>query len=266
MADYTVRLQKLLSDSGVASRRKAEELIKDGHVKVNGRVATLGDKADPRRDVILVRGKRLAKRAEPVYIMLHKPRGFVTTLSDENDRKCITDLIKDIKVRVYPVGRLDRNSEGLLLLTNDGKFANAMMHPSKHVPKTYRVTVRQKPTDEQLLKMREGMEIDGRKTLPCEVFIHTSEPERTVLEIVLHEGRNRQIRNMCEQLGLEVARLRRIAIGQVRLGMLQQGKWRNLTEKEVQSLMNDSGLSNENQKIDKSNAARNMRRKMGRRK
>lgn len=266
MADYKIRLQKLLSDSGVASRRKSEELIKEGHVKVNGRIAQIGDKADPRRDVILVRGKRLAKPAEQVYIMLHKPRGFVTTMSDENDRKCITDLIKDIKTRVYPVGRLDRNSEGLLLLTNDGKFANAMMHPSKHVPKTYRVTVRPAPTEDQLDKMRLGMEIDGKKTLPCDVSIYLSEPERTVLEIVLYEGRNRQIRNMCEQLNLEVARLRRIAIGQVRLGMLQQGKWRYLTEKEILSLVDDSGMDKDKPKIDKSNAARNMRRRLERKK
>lgn len=169
--------------------------------------------------------------------MLHKPRGFITTMSDEMDRKCVAELVQEIPERVYPVGRLDRDSEGLLLMTNDGAFANAMMHPSKHVPKTYRVTVRPSITEDQLTQMAVGIEIEGRKTAPADVRVLSQEPGRVVLEMVLYEGRNREIRKMCEALGLEVARLKRIAIGPVRLGMLQPGKWRELTADEVKRLM-----------------------------
>lgn len=235
-----VRLQKLLSERGIASRRKAEELIEQGKVKVNGHVARLGDKADDRRDIITVAGKRVAKAEMPVYLMLHKPRGFITTMSDEKGRKCVAELVEDVGVRVYPVGRLDRDSEGLLLLTNDGDFANAMMHPRAHIPKYYRVTLRQAPTDEQLLRFREGIELDGRQTAPAEIVVLLTEPARTVVEIVLYEGRNRQIRRMCEALGLEVLRLKRIAMGNVKLGMLQPGKWRHLDPKEVKVLLQAS--------------------------
>ena len=236
------RLQKILSEHGVASRRKAEELIAAGRVKVNGRVANLGDKADPRRDIITVAGKRLAAAEEPTYILLHKPRGFVTTLSDELGRRCVAELVRDVKVRVYPVGRLDRDSEGMLLLTNDGDFANAVIHPSTHVPKRYRVTLRGKVEEEQIQPIREGMEIEGRKTLPAEAAVIQKEEERTVTEIVLYEGRNRQIRRMCEALGLEVMRLKRTAIGPVKLGMLPAGKWRYLTPKEVKALVQATGV------------------------
>ena len=155
-----VRLQKLLSERGVASRRKAEELIEQGRVKVNGRVAKLGDKADDRRDVILVAGKRLGRAEAPVYILLHKPRGYITTMSDEKGRKCVEELVRDVGVRVYPIGRLDKDSEGMLLLTNDGDFANAIMHPASHVPKRYRVTLRAAISDEQILKFEEGIPLD----------------------------------------------------------------------------------------------------------
>ncbi len=174
--------------------------------------------------------------------MLHKPRGYITTMSDEMDRKCVAELVKDVPQRVYPVGRLDRESEGLLLMTNDGEFANAMMHPSRHVPKTYRVTVRPGVTESQLNSMAEGIVIDGRKTAPAEVRVLTQEPGRVVLQIVLHEGRNREIRKMCEELGLETARLKRTAFGPLRLGMLPAGKWRELTAEEVASLRVAAGL------------------------
>lgn len=241
-----VRLQKYMAECGVASRRKSEELIAGGFVKVNGRRASIGDQVIPKRDLVTVHGKRLEHKHEMRYILLYKPRGYITTLSDEQDRRCVADLVKDIPERVYPVGRLDRESEGMLFLTNDGNFANVLTHPSKHVPKTYRVTVRPGITDEQLLRMQEGIVIDGRKTAPAEAHVVLKEEGRTVVEIVLHEGRNRQIRKMCEVLGLEVARLKRIAIGTVRLGMLQPGKWRELTTEEVRRLLSGKAAAGKN--------------------
>lgn len=238
-----VRLQKLLSERGVASRRKAEELIVGGHVKVNGHVATIGDKVDDHKDIVTVRGKKIAAASAPVYIALHKPRGYITTLKDEQGRKCVQELVKNVGVGVYPIGRLDRESEGLLLLTNDGDFANAIMHPSMHIPKLYRVTLRSPLTDEQKIRFEEGMMLDGRKTAPAEVHIISSESDRCVVEITLYEGRNRQIRRMCEMLGLEVARLRRNAVGQVRLGMQPAGSWRYLTPTEVRNLVMATGTT-----------------------
>ncbi len=242
MADNMVRLQKYLSDCGVASRRKSEELIEQGKVRVNGKVASIGEKIDPKHDTVTVSGKKIVRQKTHTYIMLHKPRGFITTMSDEMDRKCVAQLIQDVPARVYPVGRLDRDSEGLLLFTNDGAFANAMTHPSKHVPKTYRVTVRPSITQEQLTALTQGVIIDDGVTAPAEVRVITKEENRVVLEIILYEGRNRQIRKMCEALGLEVARLRRTAIGSVKLGMLKQGDWRELTEEEVRKLQLAAGM------------------------
>ena len=237
MADNKVRLQKYLSECGVASRRKAEDLIMAGKVKVNGKPASIGDKIDPTRDTVVVAGKKIKRSKKNTYIMLHKPRGFITTLSDEMGRKCVAQLIEDVGTRVYPVGRLDRDSEGLLLLTDDGEFANALTHPARHVPKTYRVTVRPTITEDQITALTTGVEIDGRMTLPSEVRVLEKKEGRVVLEIIIYEGRNRQIRKMCDTLGLEVARLKRTQIGSVKLGMLKQGDWRNLTEEEVHKLM-----------------------------
>lgn len=236
MKDNKIRLQKFLSECSVASRRKAEELIENKKVKVNGRIASIGDKVDPIRDKVMVAGKNVVPVNRKVYIMLHKPRGFVTTVSDERGRKCVTDLVKDVGVRVFPVGRLDKDSEGLLLMTNDGEFANNLTHPSKHVNKTYRTTVKGQVDDEQILRLCEGVEIDGRKTLPCDCFVAERKADRTVLIFIIHEGRNRQIRKMCEAVSLEVIRLKRTEIAGVKLGMLPQGKWRELNEREMKRL------------------------------
>lgn len=242
MTDGKVRLQKYLAECGVASRRKSEELIDQGKVKVNGNIASIGDKINPKRDTVTVSGKKIVKQKSHTYIMLHKPRGFITTMSDEMDRKCVAQLVKDVPGRVYPVGRLDRDSEGMLLFTNDGEFANAMTHPARHVPKTYRVTVRPSISEEQITKLTTGVIIEDRMTAPAEVRVVTKEEGRVVLEIILYEGRNRQIRKMCEEVGLEVARLKRTAIGSIKLGMLKQGDYRELTEDEVRKLMIAAGM------------------------
>lgn len=242
MAIEKIRLQKYLSECGVASRRKSEELIENGFVKVNGKTASVGDKVDPKRDSITVHGKKVVRQNKCVYLMLNKPRGFITTMSDEMDRKCVASLVSDAPARVYPVGRLDRESEGMLLFTNDGEFANALTHPSKHVSKTYRVTVRPPVSEEQLTAIAAGIVIDDRKTAPADVRVVLQEENRVVLEIVLYEGRNRQIRKMCEEIGLEVARLRRIAVGSVKLGMLKIGSWREMSEEEVRKLMLAAGM------------------------
>ncbi len=259
-----VRIQKLLADRGVASRRKAEELIEQGVVRVNGHPVRLGDKADDRKDIITVRGKRVAAAEAPVYLMLHKPRGYVTTMSDEKGRKCVADLVRDVGVRVYPVGRLDRDSEGLLLLTNDGDFSNAMMHPAAHVPKRYRVTLRSEVTAEHTVRLKEGILLDGKRTLPAEVLVVSQQeasaqlPPRTVMEITIYEGRNRQIRRMCEALDLDVIRLKRVAFGGIKLGMLAAGKWRHLDPREVRTLVQAS-------KVEKKIAAEYIKSGKGRR-
>lgn len=235
-----VRIQKIIADSGYCSRRKAEELISAGIVKVNGRPVGLGDKAFPGKDRITVDNEliKVERKKKFRYIMLNKPRGYVTTMSDELDRRCVTELLEGVEERVYPIGRLDRNSEGLLLFTNDGNFANDVMHPSRHISKTYRVTVRSGVNDEQLSRLSTGVEIDGKTTLPATVHVITEEPSRTVMQIVIREGRNRQIRKMCEAVGLEVARLRRTAVGPVKLGMLKPGTYRDLTTEELRAFRN----------------------------
>ncbi|MDE6787909.1 MAG: rRNA pseudouridine synthase [Ruminococcus sp.] len=232
-----IRIQKMIADSGFCSRRKAEELISKGRIKLNGRPVKLGDKCGF-KDIITIDGERIymPKKKNFIYIMMNKPRGYVTTVSDELDRRCVMDLIEDVEERVYPVGRLDRNSEGLLLFTNDGEFANNIMHPSRHITKTYRVTVRPDINDEQLVQLSEGVEIDGKKTLPATVVVKEKQQGRVVLLITIKEGRNRQIRKMCEAVGLEVARLRRISVGPLRLGMLKPGTWRELTPDELRAI------------------------------
>ena len=238
-----VRLQKFMAEQGVASRRKSEDLIRAGKVKVNGHIAEIGMKINPRKDLVTVGKQKLTnvKNRKMVYIMLNKPRGYVTTVSDELGRKTVMDLLPDFGYRIYPVGRLDKDSEGLLLLTNEGSFTNCMTHPSHEYAKVYRVTVRPAVNDEILFNLRNGIEIDGRKTAPCEVTVLTEEENRVVLEFILHEGRNRQIRKMCESQGLEVARLKRISIGPIKLGMLKQGDYKELSEQDVKKLLRSAG-------------------------
>lgn len=228
-----IRIQKALSECGITSRRKAEELIKQNLVSVNGKTAKIGDKVDLSRDKISVDGKLVACEVKKYYIMLHKPRGFVSTMNDEFGRKCVADLVRDVPAKIYPVGRLDKDSEGLLLMTNDGDFSNAILHPSRHVEKKYRVTVKPKANEKQLVELSSGMEIDGYKTEPARITVLKDAEDRTVLEVIIKEGRNRQIRKMCEQVGLNVARLKRISIGQLKLGMLQPRQWRDLSIQEV---------------------------------
>lgn len=234
-----IRLQKFIAQCGIASRRKAEELILGGHVKVNGKTAILGDKVLP-TDKVFVRGKRIVvvpKGGNYRYIMLNKPRGFITTMNDERGRKCVAQLVENVGERVYPIGRLDKDSEGMLVFTNDGDFANKVMHPKNNVYKIYRVTVRPSIDEDQLVKLETGVELDGRKTAPAYVRVIHKEQGRVVLEMILHEGKNREIRRMCEAVGLEVARLKRTQIGGVKMGMLKQGDWRDLTEQEVKKLL-----------------------------
>lgn len=236
----TERIQKIIADCGLMSRRKAEDYISAGRVKVNGRPCKLGDKADPKKDLISIDGINIdsAEKRSKVYVMLNKPRGYVTSMSDDRGRKCVTELVGDFGERLFPVGRLDMNSEGMLLLTNDGDFANQIMHPSCHVSKTYRVTVRPSIDEEQIIKLSTGIELDGKMTLPASVTVLSQETGRVVLQIVVKEGRNRLIRRMCESLGLEVARLKRTAIGPVKLGMLKTGEARELTPAELTALRN----------------------------
>lgn len=233
-----IRLQKFIAQCGIASRRKAEELILGGHVKVNGKTAILGDKVLS-TDKVFVRGKRIVvpKGGNYRYIMLNKPRGFITTMNDERGRKCVAQLVENVGERVYPIGRLDKDSEGMLVFTNDGDFANKVMHPKNNVYKIYRVTVRPSIDEDQLVKLETGVELDGRKTAPAYVHVIHKEQGRVVLEMILHEGKNREIRRMCEAVGLEVARLKRTQIGGVKMGMLKQGDWRDLTEQEVKKLL-----------------------------
>ncbi len=232
-----VRLQKFIADAGIMSRRSAEEEIKQGNVSVNGHVAELGMKIDPKKDVVTLRGKRIRyEKREYVYIMLNKPRGYLSTTSDDRGRKCVTDLIDGPDARLYPVGRLDLLSEGMLLLTDDGELKNKLTHPSTSLPKLYRVKVSGEVTDEVYEALTGEMEIDGYKIKPVTVTVAESDESGTVLKMTLVEGRNRQIRKMCEAVGLTVKRLSRISIGDLKLNNLPVGKWRFLEDFEVDYL------------------------------
>ncbi|MFB9277272.1 pseudouridine synthase [Cohnella cellulosilytica] len=232
------RLQKVLANAGVASRRKCEELITAGKVTVNGEVVTeLGAKADPAADTIAVSGKPIKKEAK-VYVMFYKPKGVITSVSDPKGRSVVTDYLKDVKERLYPVGRLDYDSEGLLLLTNDGDLAHKLTHPSHHVPKTYHATVERVPHGNALEKLAKGIKLDDGMTAPAEVEYHDIDPDGkyATIAITIHEGRNRQVRRMFEAIRHPVTRLKRISFGGLQLGGLQRGKHRKLSVEELAKL------------------------------
>lgn len=233
-----VRLQKLLSEAGVCSRRKAEEYIQDGRVKVNGFIALLGESADPEQDEILLDEKPIAPADRLIYIMLNKPRGYVTTLSDEAGRKTVADLISDVPQRVYPVGRLDMHSEGLLLLTNDGDMAHRLMHPSHEVYKEYLVKL--SPDKEGLLSpevaLSRPIELEGERLLPAKCRLLAKTESGYVMTISIRQGKNRQIRRMCAKCGYTVNALKRVAEGKIRLSDLPVGTWRYLRPEEIDYL------------------------------
>lgn len=233
------RLQKIISGYGIASRRQAEKLLSEGRVAVNGMTASLGDSADDEKDLITVDGKALSARPAFVYLILNKPRGYVTTLHDEQGRKHVTELVQDCGTRVYPVGRLDQYSEGLLILTNDGALTNRLTHPKGRIEKKYHVWV-SNYQETVLNKLSCSLEIDGRMTIPAKVRVLSVKGESAMLEFTLFEGRNRQIRRLCEHAGVRVTRLKRVQEGSLRLGDLPAGKWRHLTEEEIQLLRRET--------------------------
>lgn len=237
----SIKLQKYFSDCGILSRRAAEEEIKQGKVTVNGECAFLGMRIFPDVDVVVYKGARvIAQSDEKLYILLNKPRGIVTTLSDEKGRPTVLSLISGLGARVYPVGRLDIDSDGLLLLTNDGALTNKLTHPRHKIPKIYNVTVKGEVTEGALTLLSSPLVIDGYKIQPVEVEIIKKEPSQTILKMTLYEGRNRQIRKMCALADLKITRLTRVALGNIALGSLEVGKWRFLTQSETDYLLRES--------------------------
>lgn len=232
-----IRLQKFLAEAEVASRRKSEELILQGRVSVNGCIVdTLGTKIDDENDSVCVDSKEVKRAEHMIYIILHKPVGCVTTVKDQFNRKTVMDYVSDIDERIYPVGRLDYETSGLLIMTNDGKLTNKLTHPSHNINKNYIATVRGTPRESELDRFRTGLIIDGRKTAPAEIFIDGTDGKYTLLNIKIHEGRNRQIRKMCQAIHTPVAKLKRIAIGDITLGELKPGEYRHLTDSEIEYL------------------------------
>ena len=231
-----VRLNKYLADCGVGSRRECDRLIADGVVVVNGKVAQLGMEVSE-HDQITVNGKRVGDKQKNYYLMLHKPKGYVTTVKDDLGRKTVMDLI-DVKARLYPVGRLDYDTEGLLILTNDGDLANRLTHPRNEVNKTYVCRISGMLTEKERLQLERGVLVDGVKTAPARVRILKQDQHHTRCEITIHEGRNRQVKKMFEAVGKEVEFLKRVAVGELRLGGLKRGEYRFLNEYEVEYLKN----------------------------
>lgn len=233
-----MRLNKFIAECGVCSRRTAEEYIKKGQVTVNGKQAVITTEVDPEKDRVSCAGKRIRiKACDKQYFMFYKPRGVITAMKAQDDRSVIAELIQGIKGRVFPVGRLDRDSEGLLILTDDGELAQRLCHPSYRIPKTYRVTVKGKIPPERLDAIREGMTLeDDTELLPAEVLIHAQTEEKTVLHITLYEGKNREIRRMCQALDFTILLLKRVSVADVKLGRLSPGEYRPLTHQEITKL------------------------------
>ncbi|MDH3975415.1 MAG: rRNA pseudouridine synthase [Deltaproteobacteria bacterium] len=232
-----IRLQKILARAGVASRREAEKIILSGKVKVNGKTVTeLGTKADPEKDLIQVEGRKLSFAEKKVYYLLNKPTGYVTTMKDPRGRKTVADLLSSIEVRVYPVGRLDYDTSGLLIITNDGETANNLTHPKKEVDKRYEAKVKGIPSQEALSKLEKGIMLEDGMTAPARTRLLKKEGTRAWVEIIIHEGRNRQVRRMFEAIGHRVIKLKRVSLGPLKLGSLAPGKIRPLTAKERESL------------------------------
>ena len=230
------RLQKIIASAGLMSRRAAEEAIRAGRVSCNGRIASLGETAEPGQDQIYLDGLPVVPQERKIYLMLHKPRGVVTSMNDEQGRRSVADLVKDVGARVYPVGRLDLDSEGLLLMTNDGDFANRVMHPSHEVSKCYETWVNGSDMDAAVKSLGQPMLIDGYEIRPATVrLLRRISEQEALLSITIHEGRNRQVRKMCESVGLRVTRLLRVSEGTLHLGDLPSGSWRSLTSEEIKS-------------------------------
>lgn len=239
-----IRIQKFFTDNAVMSRRAAEAAIRDGRVKVNGETALIGQKIDPKQDTVTLDGKVIRpENVRKTYIMLNKPRGYVTTLSDEQGRHSVAELVEDCGARVYPVGRLDMNSEGLLLLTNDGELTLRLTHPRHEIPKIYHVTIPAEVDDVQLNKLKRVRRIDNYDLAPVGIRLLSKARDESCIEFTLYEGRNRQIRKMCEAADLKIKRLRRVAIGELQLGSLPCGKWQHLTQKQIDYLY---GKENQN--------------------
>lgn len=231
------RLQKILANSGIASRRKAEELIKEGKVRVDGKVVTeMGTQVDPDAHDIECDGIHVAAREKKIYILLHKPAGFLSTVDDPQGRPIVTDLLPQVKERVYPVGRLDLDTEGALLLSNDGELAQKIMHPSHEVNKTYVAKVKGKPGTKKLAALSRGITLEGRKTWPADIEVLQTEPQATTIKIIIHEGRKRQVRKMFDAVGHPVLQLKRTAYGQLELGDLRPGKYRFLSPEDIKMI------------------------------
>lgn len=239
-----IRLQKIIADLGIASRREAEKIISEGRVTINGRMAKLGDKADPEKDHIKIDGKLLLKKkVELIYIMLHKPKKVMCTVKDPEERETVLDLIKpDLKERLWPVGRLDYHSEGLVLLTNDGELSLRLTHPRYKVQKVYEVKVKDMPDEKKLDRLRKGVTLEDGKTKPCEITFMKKTKENSWFRVVLSEGKRRQIRRMFHLIGHDVMKLKRVALGPLKLGKLATGSYRFLTEEEIIALKKAVGL------------------------
>ena len=232
-----IRIQKFFTDNAIMSRRAAEAAIQDGRVTVNGEPAQIGQKIDPEQDIVTLDGKLIRNtNVEKTYIMLNKPRGYVTTLSDEQGRHTVAELVTDCGVRVYPVGRLDMDSEGLLLLTNDGELTLRLTHPRHDIPKIYHVTLKGQINSRDIDNLRSIRRIDNYDLAPVGVKLMSQGNNDSLVEFTLHEGRNRQIRKMCEAANLKITRLRRVAIGSLELGDLGNGRWKHLTQKQIDYL------------------------------